>query len=547
MASQQQPGTIPPDQLIVATSEAIRGGNNEGAAALADRALAFGLRHPVLYNARALALQQKGQFREALAEFNHARALAPRDARISNAIGVCLLNLNQPMEALKAFEQAIASDPSYAQPYFRKGWILEMLGDRDEARKFYETTVKIDPNHAEALGSLASAEATAGRNEEAQSFAERALKIDPSQPTAVVALGIVDLANRNYAAAESRLRSVIDSAQLTLRTQAIVTGLVADALDGQGRYAEAFACYRYENNEKRKLYAQSYTGETRPPVVVGRIAAFVNASPAESWMAKASSDRSESRVRTHAFLVGFSRSGTTLLEQVLASHSDIVALEEQDLLAAAAQDLLASDAGMRKLVALTEDECEAMRSDYWRRIRDRGLDVADKVFVDKLPLNTIKLPLIARLFPKAKIIFALRDPRDVILSCYRRHFAINTAMFEFLTLDDAVEFYDAVMTLGVACREKLPLETHLHRYEDMVADFDNSIAAVCDFVGVEPSPAMREFQHTRGLGVRSPSAAQIRRPLNEDSVGVWRHYRENLAPVLPFLRPWAERFGYAAD
>jgi hypothetical protein len=121
-------------------------------------------------------------------------------------------------------------------------------------------------------------------------------------------------------------------------------------------------------------------------------------------------------------------------------------------------------------------------------------------------------------------------------------------MFEFLTLDDAVEFYECGHGRWASrAAKELPLDTHLHRYEDMVADFDNSIAAVCDFVGVEPSPAMREFQHTRGLGVRSPSAAQIRRPLNEDSVGVWRHYRENLAPVLPFLRPWAERFGYAAD
>jgi hypothetical protein len=281
--------------------------------------------------------------------------------------------------------------------------------------------------------------------------------------------------------------------------------------------------------------------------VVGRIAAFVNASSAESWKSGTGSDRSGSPARAHVFLVGFSRSGTTLLEQVLASHPDIVALEEQDLLAEAAQELLASDSGMRKLAALTNQECEIRRSDYWRRVRARGLAVADKVFVDKLPLNTIKLPLIARLFPQAKIIFALRDPRDVILSCYRRHFAINTAMFEFLTLDNAVEFYNAVMALGVACREKLPLETHLHRYEDMVADFDRSIGAVCDFVGVKSLPAMRDFRKTDELGVRSPSAAQIRRPLNAESVGVWRNYRENLAPVLPFLEPWVERFGYAGD
>jgi hypothetical protein len=152
------------------------------------------------------------------------------------------------------------------------------------------------------------------------------------------------------------------------------------------------------------------------------------------------------------------------------------------------------------------------------------------------------------MFPDARIIFALRDPRDVILSCYRRHFVINTTMFEFLTLDDAVDLYGAVMRLGNAAHAKLPLAFYDHRYEDLVADLNGSLARLCEFIDLPWNEAMADFHRAEtGLDVRSPSALQIRRPLNPDSVGAWRRYRTQLTPVLPLLRPWAEQFGYPGE
>ena len=106
------------------------------------------------------------------------------------------------------------------------------------------------------------------------------------------------------------------------------------------------------------------------------------------------------------------------------------------------------------------------------------MEPAGKVFIDKLPLNTIKLPLIAKLFPKARILFALRDPRDVVLSCFRRSFRVNASMYEFVSLERAAAFYDAVMTLGALCRERLPLEVLDTRYEDLVGDFDAQAQAI---------------------------------------------------------------------
>jgi len=535
-------------QSVDGVISAMLAGDYDRASHLANTALALGQRHPVLYNARGLAYQQQGLFREALGEFTQARLLAPADPNIQNAIGVCLLNLNNPIEAIRAFDATLGLDPNNAQAHYRKGWTLEMLGSRDDARLCYQRAAEIDPNHADALAGLAASIATAGDTAQAEALAKRALAINPNQPTAIVAMGIVELEAKDFASAEKRFRAVAGNAQLTFRARAVVHGLLADALDGLDRTEEAFVAYRFEKNEMRKLYAQSYVNERSPREVAAEIAAFLEASSPENWTAPRETRPETARPAHHAFLVGFPRSGTTLLEQVLATSPQVVALEEQDLLAEMAQTYLSSAPGLMRLTTLGEPDLARLRERYWAQVHEKGIDVTGKTLVDKLPMHTIKLPLIARLFPDARIIFALRDPRDVILSCYRRHFRLNPVMFELLTLDSAADLYAATMRLGAAAREKLPLAFHEHRYEALVADFEKTASAACAFIGVDWTDKMRDFHRAdTGLDVRSPSAAQIRRPLNPDSVDAWRRYREQLSPILPILRTWTERFGYPAE
>jgi tetratricopeptide (TPR) repeat protein len=353
MPFQQQPGSTAPNQMIVAVMEAIRSGDNEGAAVLANKALALGQRHPVLYNARALALQQTGQFREALAEFNQALALAPTDTHIANAIGVCLLNLNQPVEAIKSFEQAIAIDP------FQCPALFPQRLDAGNARRSGRSKKTLRSSRCARPESCRRA-----RKPRVPRSRRRKIRGRESARRARAKNRTV-AANRHrrtwrHRSGESRFYDRRGPLSLRARYGPAHIAHAGDhhriggrcALDGQGRYAEAFACYRYENNEKRKLYAQSYTGQTRLPESspTGSPRSWTRLPQRVVERRRRSTGRPESAAsRTHAFLVGFSRSGTTLLEQVLASHPEIVALEEQDLLAAAAHDLLASEAGMRRL------------------------------------------------------------------------------------------------------------------------------------------------------------------------------------------------------
>jgi len=181
-------------------------------------------------------------------------------------------------------------------------------------------------------------------------------------------------------------------------------------------------------------------------------------------------------------------------------------------------------------------------------VHEHGIDVAGRVFIDKQPYHTLKLPLIVKLFPAAKIVFSVRDPRDVVLSCFRRRFLMSAPNFQFLTLEGTAQLYDAVMRLAEIYRAKLPLDLLQMRHEDLVADFDREVGIACDFLGLTWEDSMRDFAaRAKTKAITTPSSTQVMQGLSKEGIGHWRRYREQLAPVLPILQPWVARYGYPVE
>ncbi|HEX3429377.1 MAG TPA: sulfotransferase [Rhizomicrobium sp.] len=525
-------------------AEAIAACEYRHASEIADAALAQGFVDTSLYNARALWLERQGQNEDALTEFQRARALAPRSFAILNAIGLCLMRLQRLDEATAAFDEAIRINPAYSPSHQRRGVVLGMCGRAREAEDAYRRAVSLDPRNAEALANLATVSARNGNHDSAQRNAERALAIDPQNATAHAALALVEMSRRQFVAAESRLRPLVSDPKLMGHGRAVVLNLLGDALDEQGRCAEAFAAFDLAHQELRGIHSPRFEGKPTMSGMLERLSGWFGETPAEAWR-PSDNGNAVQPARLHVFLLGFYRSGTTLLEQVLESHPEVATLEEQDFLAEAAERFLTSAEGFDRLLQLEAAELEQARANYWEQVGGLGIRSDGKVFIDKHPLNTAKLPLIRKFFPAAKVLFAIRDPRDVVLSCVRRHFEINAVMHEFLTLEGTAKLYDRVMGFADICRQKLPLDLFEHRYEDLVSDFDGQVRAVCDFLGLEFSESMANFSETtRGSDIRSPSVQQVRRGLYKESVGQWRRYHDQLSPVLPVLAPWVHRFGY---
>jgi len=517
---------------------------------LALAARSQGLADPLVHHLVALKLKSEGRFEEAVAELGLGLQLEPQNPRLTTEVGFCLLEMGRRREAAQVLGVAVKLDPMSAEASFGYGWAAERLGSLAAAESGFKRALALAPNHADALAGLSGLAVRRREWDAARSYAEQAAAINPQQTDALMNLARVEIGLGDFAAAEARLKGLIDLPHIKAQARTNARVLLGDALDGAERYAEAFAAYQLGKSEMREQHAQEFEGPRINTAYDGarEILTEFLASPASAWSSTgAAYSASEAGERGHAFLVGFPRSGTTLLEQVLETHPDVVTLDERPVMIDAEAEFLTQSGGVTRLAGVVGDLLAPFRQAYWNRVRAFGVDVRGKVFIDKHPLSTMRLPLISKVFPAAKIIFAIRDPRDVVLSCFRRSFNMNAAMYEFNSIERAAKFYDAVMGAGEAYLERLPFQAHPLRYENLVADFDGTARAVCDFLGIEWTEALRDFAQTARSGrIATPSSAQVTRGLYAEGVGQWRNYAFALEPALPILKPWIEKFGYDA-
>ena len=258
----------------------------------------------------------------------------------------------------------------------------------------------------------------------------------PGFPDAILSLAAADLAAGATDSAQLQITQVLADSRAGQAQKARANGLLGDVLDAAGRYQEAFGAYAACNELLRKLIGA--LRRYRPARLYRGAGGGDAARRSAQWAAPL---RRPTAARTapagHVFCSAFRAPAprcwkwpSTAIRVSSASRSMSCSRPSADVHARAG--------GLRRR-SLRADarELGALRERYWREVREAGLEVAGKVFVDKHPLHSLKLPLIARLFPKAKILFAYRDPRDVVLSCFRRRFNMNPAMYQLLTLEGA--------------------------------------------------------------------------------------------------------------
>lgn len=524
---------------------ALRANDLASAKRLARQALERGVEHPMLLNLRALEAEEAGLLKQALVDLRRAHQLAPRDFAILNACGLTLARMERYNEALNCYDQALTIETRFGPAWFNRGWALERVGEKGQAAEAYAKAAELNPDNVLAWASLAFLTASRGDAANARMQADRALKLQPGHPTALLALAAAE--SDQPAMAESRLRGLLET-PLSTYDRSLAFGLLGDALDAQDRPAEAFAAYAASNDALRKEVAPRFEIAGQPTIAASvlRLGHWAQALDPKTWRSEPSP--SAAGEAGHVFLMGFPRSGTTLIESVLGQHPDIVTLEERETLHDAVLAFLDDPKDMAALAEAPESRLRPLREDYWARVAQLGADVRGKVFIDKNPFSTLKLPVILKLFPNARILFAIRDPRDVVLSCFRRRFNINPSTYEYLNLRRTAQNYDGAMRLADLLRAKLPFAEHQLVYERLIENFGDEARAVCAFVGLDWRPELSDFAGRAQRGeVASASAAQIARGLYSDGSGHWRRYRDQMAPVLPVLEPWVRRFGYPSD
>jgi tetratricopeptide (TPR) repeat protein len=251
------------------------------------------------------------------------------------------------------------------------------------------------------------------------------------------------------------------------------------------------------------------------------------------------------------FVVGFPRSGTTLLEQILDARESLVSFDEQPFLAKTLLHMQSMGVQYpERLAEITEIQIQQLRAYYFQQCKVKVPDQAGRRLVDKNPLNWARIPLIRALFPQAKIILALRHPCDVILSCYMQNLRSTVLEGAFSNFERIADLYISLVAYWQRLQPTLDMPVLLSRYEDLVSDPSPSTRRIAEFLGLEWSESwLDNASHARGKAIiHTPSYAQVMEPLNQRAVGRWLNYRPYFNQALmEKLQPTVEVMGYRMD
>lgn len=487
---------------------------------------------------KGAARLMSGDAGSALPWLRKADKAAPKQVNILNMLATAEWQCGRPRAARQAFEAALAVAPKALDPLYNLARLLRDEGQTDAAEEKLGTVLSLQPNHPGALSALARLKANRHRLDEARPLAERLLAIDPGDPLALAVKAQADLADGDAAGVAEQLRAGLAHGRGTPVNRALALGRLGEALEKSADAPAAFAAFAEANALLRERFAD-YGNDT------GFYSRAAAETQARFWSSREPGGNAPAfKTPAPVFLVGFPRSGTTLLENILATHPAIETVEEQDLLLPVLEAVAGDEKALDALTRAAPSRIESLRRKYWKAARPQGAPKPGTVFIDKYPLNLIYLGVIARIFPDAIILLALRDPRDSVLSAFKQRFGMNAAMFRMLDIADAAEFYAASMKAAQAGRAGLTVcET---RYEDMVADWEAETRRILAALDLNWDEAIRTYRdQARERRINTPSAPQVVQPIYSDSSGRWRAYREPLAPALETLAPWAETWGYA--
>jgi tetratricopeptide (TPR) repeat protein len=528
-----------PGSRIEAAFAALGAGDTSTALAIGNEILTQNPDEPNALQVLGVIAWEEGRTTDARSFFERANKAAPNHPPVLNSLGVIYRELGDLQLSRLALERAVRAQQGFAEAWHNLGTTLAAIGE--DARPAFEKAVALNPRSGVAVAKLAHYLEARHEVALAREYAELALTLERESFLALSTLINLELRAGNNLGAISLADRALSSSEITPTNRAIIHSKRATALEKLSRFRESFADSAKANfimRSTRGKFMEQAIGP-RSPATLARLESFARFAPASIWT-KAKTDAADSPV----FLVGFPRSGTTMLDQILSTIGSVSVMEEKENIADAWMEILMEPEGLARWQGMGPTDAARLVSAYWRRAKQHVRDDA-KIVIDKLPLDTALLGIIHFLFPKAKIIFALRDPRDVVLSCFQQMFNLNAAMCQFLDLKLASEYYDQVMRIGMLWRERLPLDIVEVRYEKIVADFDSEVGALLELLGLPWSDGLRRFHETAlQRTIRTPSAKQVVQPLYNSAVGKWRNYEDQLSPVRPILDPWAQRFGY---
>ena len=485
------------------------------------------------------AYRSAGRPEEALAAYRDALRIEPDNAEVVAKMAVVLADLRQFSEAMNSHARLAALMPDAAITHEVLGKIMLQQQDAAAAADHFRRALAVNSNLDTAWYGLGTALQSQGKFDEAAKCFRHMLEICPHAGVGDVYRHLFSGSAAADPADLERLKAFLRDPNMPVLSRSAAGFALGKALDETGRYDEAFAHYAEANSLVKQFRAS--VGDRYDPATAHRL----NDQMIEVFTPKYFEQRrgwgepSELPV----FIVGMPRSGTTLVQQIAASHPLVHGAGELRDIADISKALGGTDVKSAALgwdsdsvKAAAEGHLQRLQA-LWRaspsarRASPSANNAASRV-IDKMPSNVHHLGLIALLFPSARVIFCRREARDTCLSCYFQGFAKgNTFSFD---LAHCGHEYLATERLMNEWRNALPLPMLELQYEELVADLEGQSRRLIDFLGLPWDPACLEFYRTETT-VLTASTWQVRQPIYQGSVGRWRHYERHLGPLLEVL------------
>lgn len=495
-------------------------------------------------------LVASGRTERATAELRRVLAAVTGPAEFVERMGVEFQQITAlfPLAEV-AFERLSELRPGDAMPVARLGACVVVQRDFERGEAILRRAVGLDPAAVWPRTQLAGLLERTNRLDAALHEAQQAVEREPSSSAALLVLGQIERRLGKLDDSRAHLTTALDSKGLGARLEMRLRGQLGFTLDALGEHDDAFN--EFERSQALWLTMPA-PSRIDPEAYPKRIAAFrelVESADFANWPTA----RPEGSRPAPVFFVGFPRSGTTLLEQMLGAHGSILGSEEMPFLGQALQQAEQGqieqgqvDQGGTAIPAGLASMDEGARAEieraYWAGVEAALGPIGDRVLLDKLPLTIVELAAVYRVFPDAKVIVALRDPRDCVLSAFMQEFGANIGMVHTASLGSTAKLYQGVMGLWLATRDRLPIRWIESKYEDLVAAPERQMRMLIEFLGLDWDAEVLEGGGSKVS--RTPSYQAVGGEIHTRATQKWRNYQSKLGAVRGELEPFVDVFGY---
>ena len=417
---------------------------------------------------------------------------------------------------------------------------LRSLHLYDEAIDNYRKAIEIKPDHEATYIPAVHLMIMHDRFHEAVDVVDNGIKYLPESSDILSLKGKVHSRLKEFDKAEEAYDKALSTSPRE-KIKHIITNETAIIKDKLGKYDEAMKLMLISQNEAkmRPEYKQYNTNETDN--FISSAQKKVNTS---EW-----NDNIGDNKKDPIFLVGFPRSGTTLMEQILFSHPHLIVTDELGIMPA--MNLNIHEVFNKKFIYpndfnnITEEEISLWRKEYFERMKRNIPNYDSKLrIVDKNPMSFVYLLAVKKFFPQSPILMMIRDPRDVILSCFFQNFVPNSSNAHFFSLEDSAKYYADAMSLYLQFRKNLGLNIMQVKYEDLCDDLEPNLRKIINHIGEDWDDNLLEYYNQEHRYIQTPSFEAVKEPVSKKAIGKWINYEKYFKPILPILEPYLNEFSY---